>query len=97
MVGVDINRPELEQAERVFAAANLEFRYHDLLHDELESEKFEVVTINAAAQYFPDFDQLVERCFLHLAPGGELHILDTPFYLSRDVRQAEERTTIKGK
>ena len=93
VVGVDINRPELEQAERVFSKPNLEFRYHDILEDDLEGAKFEAVTINAAAQYFPDFTQLVERCFLHLAPGGELHILDTPFYLPRDVRQAEERTT----
>lgn len=92
VVGVDIHRPELDQAQRIFSKTNLSFRYHDIINDDLQMDKFEAVTINAAAQYFPDFSELVERCFHHLVPDGELHILDTPFYTRKSVHQAEQRT-----
>ena len=43
VVGVDINRTELEQAQRVFSKANISFRYHDIINDDLKMDQFYMI------------------------------------------------------
>lgn len=90
---VDRNRPELAQGARVFGpAANLHFLYADVFDRRLPLAGLDAVVIAAAVQYFPDLGALLRRLFELLRPGGEIHLLDTPFYTTRTVAAARART-----
>ncbi|RLD59215.1 MAG: hypothetical protein DRJ05_06755, partial [Bacteroidetes bacterium] len=92
VVGVDLNFTELKQAARVFEKSNLNFVYADVFDWPKINGLFDFVTINAAIQYFPDFGKLMERLFFLLKDGGEVHIIDSPFYKKEDVEAAKERS-----
>lgn len=90
---VDLNRLELEQAARVFGTEEkLHFFYADVFDQRLPLAGLDVVVIAAAVQYFPDLSALIGRLFELLAPGGEVHLLDTYFYTAHTVAAARDRT-----
>ncbi|AOW21474.1 class I SAM-dependent methyltransferase [Urechidicola croceus] len=94
VVGIDINSIELEQAVRVFTNnKKLQFYYADIFKLENQfKNQFDIITLNACIQYFENFKHTIETIKTFLKEDGELHILDSPFYTSKDINGAKERT-----
>lgn len=94
VIGVDINRLELSQAANVFRhQSNLSFCYGDISAGLFCERRFDFITIMAAIQYFPNLAVLLTRLRGLLNHGGEIHILDSPFYNSKDAQQAARHRT----
>ena len=92
VVGVDINMHELTQANSVFGNENLSFCYADIFSSKIPETQFDLITVNAAIQYFPNTQKLLERLMELLAAKGEIHIIDSPFYSADEVSSAQKRT-----
>jgi len=93
VVGVDVNNHELEQAAEIFEnEEHVSLIYGDIFSIELK-QRFDIVLIYAAVQYFPNFDNLVKRLADFLKPNGSIHILDSPFYPASLVESAKKRST----
>lgn len=93
VIGLDLNRPELEQAVRVFGTSEkLTFVYGDILRDDFPAAGLDVILLASSIQYFPDVSLLLDRLLSLLKPGGEIHILDSPFYASAEIPAAQERS-----
>ena len=94
VVGVEANPVELEQARRVFHdRPNLPFVEGDLERDaSLPLERPDAIVLASAIQYVADLPGLLLRLRDALAPGGEVHIVDSPLYAAGDVPAARERT-----
>lgn len=92
VVGIDINMTELEQAFRVFKQDNLYFAYLDLLRCPPEPGQFSHIFINSCFQYFENPKALLDLCLTLLSEGGEIHILDSPFYAATEVEGAKVRS-----
>ena len=90
---LDTNRPELEQAARVFADnEDLRFMCGDIFRDILPAGAFDMAVMGASIQYFPHPGEAVSRLLTFLREGGELHIVDSPFYSERNRTAARERS-----
>lgn len=93
VIGVDINRWELAQAVRIFNDyTNLTFCYGDILSGLYRPQSFDLITLVAAIQYFPDLGRLLPALLNLLRPTGELHIVDSPFYTPASRPAAQART-----
>ena len=92
VTGIDLNVPELEQAQRVFTdKTNLEF--HPCSLDDIEAvEEFDVIVFAASVQYFSSLAEVIGKSKARLKPGGEIHILDTKFYSATEVVHARRRS-----
>ncbi|UCH65141.1 MAG: class I SAM-dependent methyltransferase [Ignavibacterium sp.] len=90
--GIDVNKLEIEQAARVFNLQNLHFVYGNLFDDIFPKKSFDMITLNASAQYFKDLNYLLNKLLSLMTDDGEIHILDTPFYRSEELASARERT-----
>jgi 2-polyprenyl-3-methyl-5-hydroxy-6-metoxy-1,4-benzoquinol methylase len=91
--GIDINQQELQQAARVFASfANLSFT-NASLGDCDTARKYDVVIFAASVQYFPSLSEMIDAALQRIVPGGEIHILDSPFYKNEAAAMtAQERS-----
>lgn len=93
VIGLDVNREELEQAARIFKKENLHFVYADIFKaSEMFASKFDIITLNGAIQYFEDFQGLISLLESFLTSNGEIHIIDSPFYKTSEIAAAKERT-----
>ena len=93
VTGLDVNVTELDQARRVFGdRPNLRFVEADALLAPPPAVRPNVIVLASVIQYVPDLAALVRRLEDWLAPGGEIHILDSPIYAPDDVPAARERT-----
>ncbi|WP_237274896.1 class I SAM-dependent methyltransferase [Tenacibaculum ovolyticum] len=93
IVGLDVNVLELEQAHRVFKKENLRFVCADIFErKEVFENSFDMVVLNASAQYFPDFDKLIKNLETFIKAKGEIHIIDSPFYEFSEIELAKKRT-----
>ncbi len=95
---VDVNLPELEQGARVAQAAgktNITFAFADILKNTLPEAHFDVVLLAAAVQYFPELPALLAAARRVLKPGGEIHLLDSPFYPNEQKRAAARAATLR--
>lgn len=93
VTGTDINFTELQQAARVFSNdPNLRFIHGDIRSGILEDRCFDYILFPASLQYFPSAKKMLHLCLTHLNPGGEIHVLDTPFYRPEEVSLAARRT-----
>jgi 2-polyprenyl-3-methyl-5-hydroxy-6-metoxy-1,4-benzoquinol methylase len=92
VTATDVNLPELEQAARVFKSENLEFVCADPFRAEF-GQTFDLIVFNSCFQYFPEPEKILEAAKKWLADNGEIHILDSPFYLSSELESARERTS----
>jgi len=94
VVGVDINNEELEQAKRVFShISNLQFYHSDI--NGLENEmKFDIIIFAAAIQYFKSLKKIITTSLNYLNEGGEIHVIDSPFYTLSQLAAAKERTLL---
>lgn len=91
VTGMDINQVEIDQAKRVFRKNNLKFKCGPFDAGALNGELFDVIIFAAALPYFPSIRDPLKLALAHLKPGGELHILDTPFYTTEEAGPARER------
>ncbi len=94
VVGIDLNRVELQQASRLFIKPNLKFVYGDILTLSLPWSGFDYITVSAAIQYFKNFKSLIDRLMILLKDKGELHIFDSPFYKTETVKEARLRSQV---
>ncbi|MFT4524333.1 MAG: ubiquinone/menaquinone biosynthesis C-methylase UbiE [Bacteroidia bacterium] len=92
VVGMDMNQLELEQANRVFGNGHVRFCYGDIFVSNLPKGHFNLITLNACVQYFPDAKKLVNRLIELLSISGEIHIIDSPFYEANEIESARKRT-----
>lgn len=92
VLGVDINSTELLQANRLFSNDNCQFAYGDIFQEGLPMYFFDIIILDSCVQYFPDLKQLVNRLQSFLKRNGEIHILDSPFYDEKKVKEARQRS-----
>ena len=93
VIGLDVNSFELEQASNIFQSENLKFVYANVYKLEtLFKEQFDLITLNASIQYFPDIKILLKTIKKLLKPNGEIHIIDSPFYKENQIADAKKRT-----
>lgn len=91
--GLDVNGRELEQGARVFRDnPRLIFLLADVTGEDLPAGRMDLVLLAGAVQYFPDAAVLVPRLLRLLRPGGELQIIDSPFYGRREAERARLRS-----
>jgi len=94
VTGIDVNESELNQAKRVFGdRTNIHFLIGDI-RDVPSDKKFDIIIFAASIQYFPSFHLVVANALSILNPGGEIHILDSPFYRVTEIEDAERRSEI---
>lgn len=92
VLGVDVNRTELEQAARLFASDNCRFAYGDIFAAVWPKQYFDVIILNSCIQYFPKVGRLLRVLLAMLKEGGEIHIIDSPIYQPAEVPQARQRS-----
>jgi ubiquinone/menaquinone biosynthesis C-methylase UbiE len=93
VIGLDINDIELQQARNLFnPVQNLSFINGDIDDEMLADKKFDIIVFAASIQYFESIKKIIEIALKHLAPQGEVHILDTNFYGVAEVILAQQRT-----
>lgn len=93
VTAVDVNEPELEQARRVFQRENLQFVYGDVMKGGFQAHSFDVIVLAASVQYFPHLPELISVLKRLLASNGEIHILDSPFYIDKMAAMAARKRT----
>jgi SAM-dependent methyltransferase len=92
VTGQDINLTELKQAARVFGgASNIRFTSEDLYSEGFAGLEADIIVFAASIQYFPSLEKTLQWSLQQLAPGGEIHILDSPFYEPGEVSGAKKR------
>ena len=89
---IDINQTELIQGSKVFNSQNIKFNYADIFEIVFSENSFDIITINAAIQYFPDLKKLLDKLFTILTAQGEIHIIDSPIYSETEATKAKQRT-----
>jgi ubiquinone/menaquinone biosynthesis C-methylase UbiE len=90
---IDVNEGELTQGARIFRNENLHFIYGDIFAPVFETHVFDYIIVAGTIQYFHDARSLITRLLQLLRPAGEIHILDSPFYLTTvESGQAKKRS-----
>lgn len=89
---VDVNLTEMKQGRKVFNSEQIKFVYADIFNAEIPQSSFDMITVNAAAQYFPDIKALLKRLTALISNNGEIHIIDSPFYSINEIENARKRT-----
>jgi ubiquinone/menaquinone biosynthesis C-methylase UbiE len=92
VVGLDLNRRELHQAQRLFAHRDLSWVITDIACAAFDARVFDVVVIASAIQYFADLPALLKMVAPFLKKQGEIHILDSPLYSAEELPAARERS-----
>lgn len=87
---LDINLTELKQAALAFPDEKIHWLRAGLFDDVFKSNTFDVITFCTSFHYFDDVNALLSRCFQLLKPAGEIHIIDSPFYLKENLQQAKQ-------
>ena len=86
VTGIDANRIEIEQANRVFKKANLKFIHQGFNENTFTGKlKFDVIIFAASLSYFPSVRTVIANAFALLSEHGKVHVLDTPFYHQKDI------------
>ena len=81
VTGIDINKTELNQAQRIFGKIdNLEFLAAEIADEKIRHKKFDIIIFAASIQYFPSLEKIISSCLQMLNANGEIHILDSHFY-----------------
>ena len=95
LAALDVNKPELEQAVNVFSSnKRLRFIYGDVFENILPQKSFDAVIISSVIQYFEEPALLIERLFDLLNVDGEIHIVDSNFYRSYEIKDAKSRSEL---
>ena len=89
---VDVNLTELKQGRKNFKSDKLKFIYSDIYSSKIPNSYFDIIIVNAAVQYFPDFKKLINRLLVLLDGKGEIHLIDSPIYFEDEAKKAKQRT-----
>ena len=93
VVGIEANDVELAQSRRVFGARpRLRFEAGDLLTAPPPLFAPTAIVLASVTQYVADLPSLLVRLRAWLAPDGEVHVIDSPFYDPHELTSARERT-----
>lgn len=93
VVGVDVNAAEVAQARRVFGTvADLSFVEADAIDGPPPLDRPTAVVLASVIQYVEDVPSLLSRLLGWIAPGGEIHLLDSPLYEPGTVAAARRRS-----
>jgi ubiquinone/menaquinone biosynthesis C-methylase UbiE len=93
VTGIDINRIELNQAKKVFASRrNLNFTAGDIRNGIPGDKKYDLIVFAASIQYFKSLKEIINTSLQYLTLQGEIHILDSHFYLPEKIFPARQRT-----
>ena len=88
LTGIDVNQLELNLAAEALSGLNqVDLIYGDVFEVSFKVS-YDIILLNACVQYFEDFFKLIQRLKSLLAPGGEIHIVDSPFYINKTEAQA---------
>ena len=90
--GIDVNEPEIEQAQRVFKSDNLEFICTGFDASMWKQEKFDIIVFAASIQYFESLEDILNDALSCLKRNGEIHITDTNFYTPTEAVRAAKRS-----
>lgn len=91
-MGVDINRPELEQAARVFEDDPILWVLGDVFDPLFPDQFVDVIIVASAVQYFANLPRLIERLLELLRPTGSIHFIDSHWYHSEQQESAVDRS-----
>jgi 2-polyprenyl-3-methyl-5-hydroxy-6-metoxy-1,4-benzoquinol methylase len=95
ITGIDINFTELQQAARVFSRIpNLRFEYGSLENSDEIERQYDIIVFAASIQYFSSLKDIIGTAMKMLRTGGEVHILDSPFYDPAALAAAKTRTQL---
>jgi SAM-dependent methyltransferase len=93
VTGMDINFTELQQAARVFSNdPNLRFIHGDIDSGILGERQFDCIVFAASIQYFPSLKKVLFKTLSCLKSGGEIHVLDSPFYKPENLERAKRHS-----
>jgi ubiquinone/menaquinone biosynthesis C-methylase UbiE len=93
VTGTDINFTELQQAARVFNNdPNLRFIHGDIRSGILEDRRFDIIVFAEAIEYFPSLKKILHFSLTLLKPGGEIHVIDSPFFRPDQIETAKRKT-----
>jgi ubiquinone/menaquinone biosynthesis C-methylase UbiE len=93
VVGVDINKFELEQAARVFNNfSNHKFFYADIFADSFDLGDFDIIVLPNSIRYFANITYLIERLLCLTKRNGEIHIINSPIYNPSEIQKAQKQT-----
>lgn len=91
VTGIDVNAHGLQQAERVFKnIPNLQFMNDMLQGEDLKDEKYDMIIFAASIQFFESLKHIIKIAVEHLTLQGEVHIIDSPFYLPQQIASASQ-------
>lgn len=91
VVGLDLGIHELEQAARCNTQSNVQYvccKDWSLIPD----NSFDLIHFSGSFQYFELDDNFWQQLERILIKGGEIHILDTPFYKDHEQASARQRS-----
>ena len=80
VTAIDTHRPELEQAQRVFAHLPVHWMEASPLNLDPAAGPFDRILLAASVQYFHELPGLITHLRSLLAPEGEVHVMDTVLY-----------------
>lgn len=83
---LDVNLQELQQASRLFGENRISYLYGDIFQDIFALRSFDIIILNSTIQYFDNFRVLLSRLFDLLSEDGEIHIVDSPFYKTQELK-----------
>ncbi|MDX2003556.1 MAG: class I SAM-dependent methyltransferase [Chitinophagales bacterium] len=92
VTAMDIDQSLLERAAKVFARPNLEFVLGDVMQAPLPEKHFDLIVLNGSIQFLPPLHVLMPHLLKLLAPKGEIHIMDSPFYRKANLNNREKQT-----
>jgi SAM-dependent methyltransferase len=93
VTGIDACAVELDQARRVFGTrANLTLVLGNFLAADMRTQKPDLVVLASAMQYVAEPAALLDSLLGSLAPGGEVHVLDSPIYDRDEADDARVRS-----
>ena len=82
VIGQDILRYELDIGANIFARSNLNLVFTEDIIGLIEKERPDLVVLNSSLQYFNPNSNFLMDVKDALPPDCEIHIMDTPIYLS---------------
>lgn len=93
VLGVDINKTEIQQAARLFNdSPNLTFLLGEFTAVALLERRFDAIILASSIQYFENIDKLIDTLLRMITDNGEIHIVDSPIYSQDEIRRARERS-----
>ncbi|MHA2103005.1 MAG: class I SAM-dependent methyltransferase [Candidatus Hodarchaeales archaeon] len=93
VVGIDVNRYELEQARRVFGNnKKLIFINCDIDTIQLASKSIDIIILSSSIQYFSNFEKLLTKLLNSLTKKGAIFIFGSIFYSNKTIIKAKKNT-----